>query len=367
MGKIRNVYRCFTDTQLKNRSEIPTAANIALGTTYIDCTNISLAGVKSVLSGTTYSLYDLCRHANVNHWSAFGPTVRTVTGSGYDKVLVNSDPTVCKLGDFAGYNHGAVTPGWQSGGEAAAEANNWVNAGTKATCTANIDLGEVDWNGDLAVLGIAMLLFDSGDAIVGWGKKIYSDVTDTGLVTMSAETDSTMSTDHTDWYARIFLTDTYVGLADSSDVYSAVVCEVPNVTAFEINIKVKQQSTLYLDATLWDFLTDPKTVGNVIFSGISFNVAPGTITFSDLKDSSVGIDGICIHVQVLDWLDNVVSEGNIYDNTDHAMTPDVPPYGAYTSGFWLVFDLSETIRTFDAGALDYTYGYRFLVTVPEHA
>jgi len=365
MGKQLSTYRTFTPTILKGKADIPSAGNISEETGYIDCTNISLSAVKSCLGESTYSLYNLCRSDLVNQWSQFNPYIRSYSVGAYPfqtAVLVNTKPTVCKLGDFAGYDHVTFsTPGWQT----APDAEYWVNAGSKVTISAYVYLGDFNYPSTDSNYGLLFVLLDSDKTTVrGFANYQLNTFGHNAYVELESLLDITI--DHTDYYIGAYITSDYTE-TDPMDLEVNVLCIIPNTTLADIDIKVKQQSTLYLDGTLWDGSTDPKTVGNVIFSGISFNVAAGTITFGDLKDSSTGIDGICIHVQVLDWLDNVVSEGNIYDNTDHAMSPDVPPYGAYTSGFWLVFDLTETIRTFDAGALDYTYGYRFLVTVLEHA
>ena len=140
MGKIRDIYSGYTAAQLKSRSSIPAATDITVGTTTIDCVNIKASAVKSVLSATTYSLYDLCRHANVNHWSWFGPTQRTITS----QELVNSDPSVCKLGDFAGYNHSAATPGIAEGGGSGG-SKSYDYEGIDILVRVRMELGEIDW------------------------------------------------------------------------------------------------------------------------------------------------------------------------------------------------------------------------------
>jgi len=113
MGKKRYVYRSYTRSDLKTRSSIPAQANITEvddTVDYIDCTDISLMAIKNLIGEPTFSTAAVCTDSGVNVWSAYGPTVRTVNGSGY---LVNSAPTVTdgyKLSYFAGYNDNATTP-----------------------------------------------------------------------------------------------------------------------------------------------------------------------------------------------------------------------------------------------------------------
>ena len=140
MGKIRDIYNTYTAAQLKSRSTIPAATDITANASDIDCVNIKASAVKSTLSAAEYSLYNLCRHANVNHWSWFGPTVRSVVS----QELVNDDPTECRLGDFAGYNHSAATPVINEGGGSGG-SKSYDYEGTDLLVRVRVELGEIDW------------------------------------------------------------------------------------------------------------------------------------------------------------------------------------------------------------------------------
>jgi len=246
MGKERNTYRTYTTSMLKTRSSIPSAGDIAEHVGHIDCANISLNAVSDLLDNTTHSLYTLARHANINHWSAFGPTIRSTTGSDYDKVLVNSDPADnCSLGSFAGYNHSAVTPGWQTGGQAAAEADNWVNESSQAVVSADIDIGEIDWENDFAALGVAMLIFDEADQIVGWGYEALSGIGSNFTLSGDTTIGGGIVEDKS-WYAMAFIVDQTI--TDPEDVISAMVCRVPNISTWEVNLKLLPATFVNVDS-----------------------------------------------------------------------------------------------------------------------
>ena len=97
MGKIRTAFRQITAATLKSKASIPAQTDITVVGNTIDCVNISLTQVKNVIGALTFSVYDVCRHDNVNVWSQFGPTIRSYSGVGtWSAALVNSKPTECR-------------------------------------------------------------------------------------------------------------------------------------------------------------------------------------------------------------------------------------------------------------------------------
>lgn len=119
MSKTIAKYRGYTTSEMRTRSSIPSQSDITTDAGNMYCSNISLAAVKNILGASTYSLYDLCRHANVNKWSAFSPKLISITdnGGGRNNIIVFTTPSICKLGDFAGYNHSAIAPSYTSIGD----------------------------------------------------------------------------------------------------------------------------------------------------------------------------------------------------------------------------------------------------------
>lgn len=337
MGKSRYTYRTYTTSQLKNRSSIPSTGNISEQSGYIDCTNISLNAVKSLLGESVASLWGCSQSTALNHWSGYGPTTRALSGSGYSRVLVNSHPTIARLGDFAGYNHNAVIPGWQSGGQAVAEANNWINSGSQATCNANIDIGEIDWQGEFSAVGVAMLVFDSTDAIVGWGYTSLSGVGSNFTLSGTTTIMGGIVVDKLDWYAMAFIVDQVITTPE--DVVSSVVCRVPNISTWEINLKAKAATFMLNDGYNGWTVSNP-----------SFNLSAGTAGFSDATKNT-NLTNIRVTVQLINWLGNSVgSEIEIFyqDNwspTDQMFTcsgkPNGDPIDAY--GYMFKLNFYETI------------------------
>ena len=164
MGKIRDIYRNYNATTLKNRSSIPAATDITVNASNIDCVNIKASAVKSVLGASNYSLYALCRHTNVNKWSNFGPAIvdysnDLVSGTG---VITSSLPTVCKLGDFAGYKHTATPPGWPTGELAAFSKARSIQPYGNATFATTLSIGELEYPN---MTHVAMSIWD-GNTII---------------------------------------------------------------------------------------------------------------------------------------------------------------------------------------------------------
>jgi len=57
MGKVRTKYRGFTPTMMKTKADIPaTATDITVNANDIDCVNIKMSDVKTVIGASTYSL-----------------------------------------------------------------------------------------------------------------------------------------------------------------------------------------------------------------------------------------------------------------------------------------------------------------------
>ena len=161
MGKQVDKYRGFSSAQLKAKADIPAASDIVEYTNYIDCSNIKMSAVKTLLGASTWSLYDLCRHVNVNEWSGYGPTKREVIGG----ILTNRVPNNSEgysLGSFAGYNHGATTPHYES---VTHDDDQDVDAGSLATFSVQLHLGEARLVGD-DIIGVSDT--DRGIALTVW-------------------------------------------------------------------------------------------------------------------------------------------------------------------------------------------------------
>jgi hypothetical protein len=339
MSKRRYVFNLLSAAELKARSEVPLAANITVvddTIDYIDCVYIDMDLVKDILGvAIDTELYDLCRHANVNRWSAFCPVVRSLTGSGWTKDISNGLPTEGSLEEFAGYNHGALVPGWQTGGEASAEADIWINSGSKATVSAPICIGEIDWS-VFDAEWVVMLIFDETDAIVGWGKTDIATVANN--FTLAGETDNTLTLNK-NWYGRLLICDN-AALADHDDVVSALICRVPNTTTFDIKIKIKEASKLTVNAN------------GLTVESAGFNLSAGTCGFTKFYHATNSYSRVLVQAKLLNWLGEQVgstitmhdgaytSPDEEFPNVTASAKPNGDPVAAY--GYEFVIDFFLT-------------------------
>lgn len=104
MGKKIYPYDGFTTFDLYSRAE-STGTKTNAGS-YVDFTNMTTSKIRSVLGESSNSVSVLAKSSKVNRWSKFSP--RSVTVSGGQITTTISAPY--KMGEFAGYNHGARTP-----------------------------------------------------------------------------------------------------------------------------------------------------------------------------------------------------------------------------------------------------------------
>lgn len=183
MGKQRNIYRAYTSAELKSRSSIPSAANITDMTTYIDCINISLAAVKNIL-GSTYSLYDICRHVNIKKWSAFSPKIISISGNGQNGEIVWNHPTSYSLGSFAGYNHNAAIPSYYNTNR----TTTWSGpSGDTVTFECQFTLGELILTDLATTNGAIAFTIWNGATYVAHAVRSLSTLKDSCLAAQSRE------------------------------------------------------------------------------------------------------------------------------------------------------------------------------------
>ena len=102
-------YRAYTPTNIKTRASVPDATDMEVYGSYVGCNRINTTKVETALGISLHKIKELEIDGAINHWSAFGPTVRTISG-GSPKMLVNNNPTRYRLADYAAYNHAATAP-----------------------------------------------------------------------------------------------------------------------------------------------------------------------------------------------------------------------------------------------------------------
>lgn len=138
MGKKIYPYASFTTTDIYDRMSKGqyTATKTA---TEIDCSNISLTGIRNLIGANTTDLGSLCQSSSVNKWSWFGP---------YDFQVLNSEiapvlKTPYCTGVFAGYNHNAPQPSIDSHNP---DVTTFSNLNELVTVSCYVRLGELDYS-----------------------------------------------------------------------------------------------------------------------------------------------------------------------------------------------------------------------------
>lgn len=115
----------WSPSDLKADADFPSQSSIAVGTTYIDCANLSLEALRVIFGESTAELYDICtlpytlveggEAGKINAWARYKSGEIT-----YDDelpALCTTNPTFTfttlssntYIGDFAGYNHSEDT------------------------------------------------------------------------------------------------------------------------------------------------------------------------------------------------------------------------------------------------------------------
>jgi hypothetical protein len=233
MGKIISKYRGYTATQIKSRADVPIQDDMVISGNNVDCKNVSISQVRDVLNAPITSLLALCAHPNVNPWSGFGPTVRSVA----NQQLINTPPSVGRLGDFAGYNHDAILPGWR-GAEPAGDL--WVELGDTAEFNADVNVGEIRWS-EIGAIGVCHAIYYE-DTLVGWVSRNFESLSvqddATGLIAQVPD---------------IALQRTYTGriwLVDATDDFdgSQIVCRLPGTVDYERTVKILPLTQVVFDA-----------------------------------------------------------------------------------------------------------------------
>lgn len=311
MGKIRSTFRQITATTLKSKSDIPKQADITVNSGNIDCVNISLTQVKNVIGSSTFSVYDVCRHDNVNVWSQFGPTVRTYSNTGtWSATLVNSKPTQANLGDFAGYQH---NPFFVPGYITTVPMEIWINSGSTATIFLDLNIGDFDYPNLGSNPGIVFVLFNSRGSIMGWSVQSFSSLKE--FANLELTTIDPLSSNTTGWYAGVYITnsDSYFS---SSEIQASVMCRVPNCNTFAVDIKVKQSTTFVWADTGTQSPPSPWSV-----SIVSMNWSSGNLSITNLEKSTDSVQ-LEIWAELTNWLNEVVGSVEIYN-------------GPYTGFTWI--------------------------------
>jgi hypothetical protein len=323
MAKILNTYRNFSAAAILARAS--DTCDLAVVGVTVECTNVKMSKVKNVIGASTYNLADLCKHANINHWSGFGPTIRTEVGG----VLVNSDPTNnYMMGSFAGYNHSALTPCFNN---TAHLDDIWVNSGETAQFIADITIGEARYvDGDIfnhqsTVEGVCLTAWEGANlAGFGYSENTLRNSSDSVSLTCNIANCTIQKT----YDFKIYLTDSETVFNQNGDDIIAQWSELPNYQA-TVKIKEATELTVYPDS--------------FTVTGQAFNNTTGYCSFTDAYDNANSYSNLHIYAQLFDWtMTQVGTTIDIYN-------------AAYTAGTHLG---ANSAKPNGAPIADYGYHYR---------
>ena len=316
MAKILNVYRGYTASDINTRSSNTGDHSVVSST--VEFTNITTSKIGNVLGDSSHSVSALCTSTSVNHWSGFGPTVRTYSNSGtVNGTLVNSDPTTnYQMGSFAGYNHSAPTPGWSSDPQG---LEFWTSSGSQALISVDVLLGEVDFPAPAASITLSLWAWGGSDYTEYRG---YSATALSGLkntVNIELTTSSTYFplgvTANTTLMGKVFIADTTSGFESN---YSDVLCIAPGTDFFTFMIKIRTASDVSFNG--WP-VSVSKTYG--------WAAATGIFTLDTMIDNTTGYTDIQIRARLVD--DQEGQQGSDIIMYDTAVDGDIVQSTLYSN------------------------------------
>jgi hypothetical protein len=302
MGKIINAYRGYTATDVKNKATSGVSGTMTVAGSTVDCTNITVTGIKTAIAESVNSVGSLCSSNKVNRWSGYSPILRSTSGSGYNTVLVNSAPSSnFQMGSFAGYNHSAPTPGWATNGQANATADVWINSGTKATLISDLVIGELLYEN---AGGVLLVAYNDSQVPVAYGEEPLSGLKETA--NLSAESIDNISVQQT-WTLRNFIKNNNI-ISGINDISGAIMYRVPNVSDVSVTIKIKTLSTWYYGATGTQTLPSPWTQA----SSAGMNWTTGYFDIGSIEANAT-YNNFRVYVTMYNWLNEVVGTADLFN------------------------------------------------------
>lgn len=370
MALSRAAYRNFSSTQINSR--MSNTCTHSVNGSNVDCTDITTTKIETVLglSGTN-SLSTFAAASSVNHWSAWGPTTRSTSGSGTTKVLVNSHPSNSNLtmGCWAGYNHSAVTPHYDSGGS---NTYAYVQSGGSYDFTCTIDIGELLYNDVSGADTVSHVFFSvwDGSSCSGYYGLALSSATDgTGdsnsILTFSgsAKVQLTSLTTTKTYTCKIWFCES--GTWDYTGTYFEY--KLSELADWTVQIRIKSANHWYLNGPYNSSTTDGDgtfTSGNWDVNNAQITLSTGYATLYALSlNSPLGGS----------WGGTAYDYMNLYFKIEEGYYDGSTWYGTQQgssvlcwSGSWnqsyYVADFSSTdVWTPGTGMDTSGYGYRFIL------
>ena len=340
MAKVISAYRGYTAAAIKARATIPGAGDMSIVGTTVECSNITTAKIRNAIGAAINAVRGLSIHANVNRWSGFGPTARAFSGYGQDAILVNSVAAAPHgTGEFAGYNHSAITPGWNVDPHG---NDYWINSGSQVEMPLDILVGEVNYVAGGKVLGV---LTNSADNICGWGTSLLDDFGDGA--TLNVDTDPVyfaggITVEQLNMKLKVYINDG-TAITEADDIDPSILCRVPGTDDAIVNIKIKAASEWHYDATG----THAPPGDWVQSGGEGMNWTTGVFDIGMLQSPS-NFTLVKVIVYLYDWEYNLIGGGTLWEDVYYATDEiigdlylgmiNIPAYG-----YHVVVIIEETI------------------------
>lgn len=287
----KSTYRGYTPTDIKVRTTVPEAASIARNATTVDFANITVTKIANAIGSSSHLISVLCRSNLVNKWAGFSPYLRSVVGG----VLAHNKPTMCKAGDFAGYNHNAATPHYESTTHA---SDVWIIPGEIVHFAPTVNIGELKYiGGDIIghsdCVGIALTVWDGTTLVASQvinlataKDVIYPDATITG-----GSSDKTYT-------VKLYLVNS---LSSFDYTLSGVVCQVTELANYTKAVRLKQGTAGVLSSPPgWAISGTP----------ISLNLTTGSIAFQGLHNTTYS-GHLTVTAYISDWLGNKITDDTV--------------------------------------------------------
>lgn len=161
MGKILLAYGGFTSADIKTRAEIPLQADMTISGSNVDCVNIKDSDIKNVLGESVTGVGALCISPLVNKWSGFGPTEWYVNAGSF----LNRIKTPYSMGNWAGYNHGAIPAGFM--GSTHMTTFKYISTDANPyTISVGLQVGEINFPAMINATHVKLVVRVGGNVIV---------------------------------------------------------------------------------------------------------------------------------------------------------------------------------------------------------
>lgn len=289
-----------TASTVKSRADIPITASTTVNGSYLDCADIKISQIASVLGSSSNSLSVLCGASAVNKYSGYGPTEYYISSGS----MLNRVKTPYTVGSFAGYDHAALGPYFLS------NSSNFsiIEGATSTTVNASLMLGQYNWwLTDLYFGAVTMEVSISGSVVATQ----IVNLTQSTFLTTSIDFNQTINV--TGWTTAHTLTCAFYFAKDAAHS-NAKLCAVPNISSFNVVISVDRLPRVgtFLASSGLAAILGKSTAVLITTSGdlssLSVNMSTNYVTVAchgvDTNGDGIGDLGLTLKDRNLYWRKN---------------------------------------------------------------